>query len=33
MISKLMISIGIVTYLRLVTWFTETYSGLKVFAK
>ena len=33
MISKLMISIAIVTYLRLITWFTESYSGLKVFAK
>ena len=33
MISKLMISIGIVTYLRLIKWFTESYSGLNVIAK
>ena len=33
MISKLMISIGIVTHLRLIKWFTESYSGIKVFAK
>ena len=30
---KLMISIGIVTYFRLIKWFTESCSGLKVFAK